>query len=115
MSQCGHLLAAKILTVILPIGIGPFMLEGTNSIIGWTQSILWVLLIIIPVITIVSSMNLNDDHTFFQKIKRFYVKRKLSKFMSSIISIILFVLYIVSIVFVFTKYTCGPNGLIIQQ
>lgn len=103
-----RLVTAQVLTILLPVGIGPFMADGVKSVVGWLQAVGVLLSFVLPVALLPNPDKTNDDNEVS-------TKTAIVNTIVGIISIGLFILYIISLVQIFNLYQYSPPDKIVRK
>ncbi len=99
-SGCPASVVAKLTSVLLPIGIGPFLVEGVGSPLGWSQLVVFVAWVSLQIALSVISSRLSVDNSFVGAVNIITTSIGLTVGIA-LLSVAAFVLWILGIIRVF--------------
>jgi hypothetical protein len=97
---CPASVFAKLSSVFLPIGIGPWLVEGSNSPLGWSQMVVFVIWVSLQIALAVVSSKLSVDNSFVGAVNIVTASIGLT-FGVAFLSVVVLVLWIIGMIRVF--------------
>ena len=120
MGNCSSLTWAQVLSIFVPIGIGPFMSEGRKSIVGWVQVLGVLFAISAPLIYMIMvqrwlNAEAGPDGEPGSAAREAAKGADMLALISGFVGIVLCFTWIISLKNIFSKYECTGKGVIVSR